>query len=139
MNFAFCNVNSISLPNLRYYAAQSLQLSLSAYYLVCLRLKKIVTYIPQRLTTSGWLNLSRRASHPLYDTTLLGRTGKLHAYLYEIDTLVHQRVEEIVPAMAKRNGTNEELKARDQMEWVGRMNNYRHCAEEVVFKEIIYV
>lgn len=66
-------------------------------------------------------------------------SGKLHAHLYEIDTLVHQRVEEIVIAMAKRDGTNEELKAREQMEWIGRMNNYRHCAEEVVFKEIIYV
>ena len=41
--------------------------------------------------------------------------------------------------MAKRDGTDEGLKARDQMEWVGRMNNYRHCAKEVVFKEIIYV
>lgn len=65
-------------------------------------------------------------------------SGKLYAHLYEIDTLVHQRVEEIVIAMAKRDGTNEQLKANNQMEWVGRMNNYRHCAEEIVFKEIIY-
>lgn len=61
-------------------------------------------------------------------------SGKLYAHLYEIDTLVHQRVEEIVIAMAKRDGTNEQLKANNQMEWVGRMNNYRLCAEEVVFK-----
>ena len=71
--------------------------------------------------------------------TSLLMTGKLHAHLYEIDTLVHQRVDEIVAHMAKRDGTDEGLKARDQMEWVGRMNNYRHCAKEVVFKEIIYV
>ena len=71
--------------------------------------------------------------------TSLLMSGKLHAHLYEIDTLVHQRVDEIVALMAKRDGTNEELKAREQMEWVGRMDNYRHCAEEVVFEEIIYV
>ncbi len=31
----------------------------------------------------------------------------------------------------------EELKARDQMEWVGRMNNIRHSAEEVILAELI--
>lgn len=71
--------------------------------------------------------------------TRLLMSGKLHAHLYEIDTLVHQRVDEIVTAIAKRDGTNEELKAMDQMEWVGRINNYRHCAEEIVFNEIIHI
>ncbi len=71
--------------------------------------------------------------------TSLLMSGKLHAHLYEIDTLVHQRMEELVAHMTKVEGTGEALKARVQMEWVGRMDNYRHCAEEVVFEEIIYV
>jgi hypothetical protein len=36
-------------------------------------------------------------------------------------------------------GINEELKAADQMKWVGLMNNVRSAAEEVVLKELVYV
>src|SRR5690606_17736246 len=42
----------------------------------CLRLKVAVTCYPPRLATSEWLVLSRRESHPLYVTTLLGRTNR---------------------------------------------------------------
>ncbi len=66
--------------------------------------------------------------------TNLLMSGKLHSYLYEIDMLVHQRVDEIVVHMENHDDTEVDLKAR-----VGRMNNYSHCAEEVVFKEMNYV
>lgn len=72
-----------------------------------------------------------------YTSLLL--TGKLNSHLFEINILVNQRVDEIVTAMAKSEGTNEAFKASNQMEWVGRMNNYKHCAEEIVMNEIIYV
>lgn len=42
----------------------------------CLRLKAVVAYYPPRLATSEWLVLSRRESHPLYVTTILGRTNR---------------------------------------------------------------
>ena len=35
-------------------------------------------------------------------------------------------------------GVTEQLKAADQMEWVGRMNSIRSRAEEIVFSELIY-
>lgn len=70
--------------------------------------------------------------------TRLLLTGKLNSHLFEIDTLVHQRVDENVVTMAKAEGTDEDLKASNQMEWVGRMNNYKACAEEIMLKEIIY-
>ena len=50
----------------RYFGAQHLQLLLSACLLLCLRLKKPVTWFPPRLSTGGWLGLSGRDSHPLY-------------------------------------------------------------------------
>jgi len=40
--------------------------------------------------------------------------------------------------MQERQGVNEALKARDQMAWVGTMNNIRNAAEEVVLSELIY-
>lgn len=47
--------------------------------------------------------------------TSLLMTEKLNAHLYEIDTLVHQRVDEIMAHMAKVEGTDEALKGKDQM------------------------
>lgn len=44
----------------------------------------------------------------------------------------------LVEQMKKAEGVNEQLKAADQMEWVGRMNNIRQRAEEVVLSELIY-
>ena len=40
--------------------------------------------------------------------------------------------------MAVKQGITEELKAKDQMAWVGAMNNIRHAAEEFVFEDIVY-
>ena len=49
-----------------------------------------------------------------------------------------QQVEDIVQHFAKTEGTDEKLKAENQMRWVGLMNNYRHCAEEIVLKEVVF-
>ncbi len=40
--------------------------------------------------------------------------------------------------MLERNTIDEELKNTNPLEWTGLMNNYKHCAEEIVFKELIY-
>ncbi len=66
-------------------------------------------------------------------------TGKLNDHLHELDLAAQERVEELVGVMAQVDGTNEDLKATDQMEWVCRMNNYRLRAEEVVFNELLYI
>ena len=44
----------------------------------------------------------------------------------------------LVRQMMERQGITEELKARDQMVWVGVVNNIRNTAEEIVLKELIY-
>ena len=45
--------------------------------------------------------------------------------------------EQIMEELAEADGTNEELKATDQMKWVGLMNNYRQTAQEIIRKELI--
>lgn len=70
-------------------------------------------------------------------TTLL-TSGKLIEHLAEIDQTAQERIDHIVSHLAKAEGVNEELKARDQMRWVGLMNNFIHSAEEIVLKELIY-
>ena len=65
-------------------------------------------------------------------------SGKLWAHLVDIDTSCEKRMDTLIPAMAKREGVTEALKAADQMAWVGRMNNIRSRAEEIIFNELIY-
>ena len=47
------------------------------------------------------------------------------------------RMETLIQQMAEKEGVMEELKARDQMEWIGRMNNIRQRAQEIVRNEIL--
>lgn len=72
-----------------------------------------------------------------YYTTLLF-DGKLVAHLNEIDKAANTRMELLVKQMTKAQGITEELKARDQMAWVGAMNNIRNAAEEIIFNELIF-
>ena len=65
--------------------------------------------------------------------------GTLNSHLHDIDEQANKILEQTVKAFAEADGCDEELKAADQMKWVGLMNNYRHCAEEIIFKELIYV
>ena len=74
--------------------------------------------------------------HGTYTSLLL--TGKLWKHLADIDAACHERMDFLIPAMAKQEGVTESLKASDQMEWVGRMNNIRNRAEEIVLHELIY-
>ena len=72
----------------------------------------------------------------LYTGLLL--SGKLNAHLNEIDDTAHRRMELMTRQVAAAQGITEELKARDQMTWVGAMNNIRSAAEEIVCTELIY-
>ena len=71
-----------------------------------------------------------------YTTMILD--GTLYDHLEEIDRICNERIETMVTAMKKQQGIMEELKARDQLAWVGAMNNIRNVAEEIVLRELIY-
>lgn len=70
--------------------------------------------------------------------TNLLTSGRLSSHLAEIQQTAQRRMEEIVAQMAKAEGVTEELKASDQMKWVGLMNNIQNAAEEMVLAELIY-
>ena len=63
---------------------------------------------------------------------------KLNEHLMEIEQTANERMELLTRQMAATQGVNEELKARDQMKWVGLMNNIRHSAEETILNDLIY-
>lgn len=63
--------------------------------------------------------------------------GTWLAYLEEIDTSAKEMIDKLVKDMATKQGITEELKAKDQMAWVGAMNNIRHSAEEFVLRDFV--
>lgn len=65
-------------------------------------------------------------------------TGTLEPHLKEIGESAQAMFDRIVEQMKKAEGVTEQLKAADQMEWVGRMNSIRSRAEEIVFSELVY-
>ena len=65
-------------------------------------------------------------------------SGKLNSYLADIDKQAEEMFSRLVKQMAEREGVTEQLKADNQMEWVGRMNNIRSRATEIVNHDIIY-
>ena len=64
--------------------------------------------------------------------------GTLNSHLAEIDETASRRLSEILPKMAKEAGATEELKATDQMAWVGMMNALKAQTEEMIISELIY-
>jgi len=72
----------------------------------------------------------------LYTNLLV--SGKLSEHLTEIDKQAEDMFFRLVNQMAECEGVTEKLKANNQMEWVGRMNNIRNRATEIVNTELIY-
>lgn len=66
-------------------------------------------------------------------------SGRLNAYLAEIDKQAQERFERLVEGMKQAQDITEQLKAENALEWIGRMNNIRACAGEIVEREIIFI
>ena len=64
---------------------------------------------------------------------------KLNSYLADIDKQAEDMFLRLVKQMAEREGMTEQLKAENQMEWVGRMNALRSAVTETVNAEVIFV
>ena len=65
--------------------------------------------------------------------------GTLNSYLREVNDQADEMVFQLVKQLAKQEGVTEELKRRDQMAWVGAMNNIRERVNEIVLNELICV
>ena len=103
-------------------------------------------YIPNLKAPEGTYNIGRygrlhsifiKENRPcIYSMKMLN--GTWLAYLEEIDTTAKELIDKLIKDMAVKQGITEELKAKDQMAWVGAMNNIRHSAEEFVLRDFIY-
>ena len=65
-------------------------------------------------------------------------SGQLWTYLADLNEQAQERLSVIVEQMKEAEGVTEDLKAADQMAWVGAMNSIRSRAEEIILRELIY-
>lgn len=95
--------------------------------------------VPESVSIGIWGQHRRRYLREhrkaLYDALLF--SGKLYAHLVDIDHQAQEMLSQLIEQMTTREEITERLKAEHQMEWVGKMNNIRNRAEEIVFNEYI--
>ena len=70
--------------------------------------------------------------------TALVLSGKLTEHLLEVDQTARDQLAALTRQLAADEGVTESLKARDQLEWLRRMNSIRNRAEEIIINELIY-
>ena len=70
--------------------------------------------------------------------TNLLTSGRLNAYLADIDKQAQERFERLIEGMKQAQGITERLKEENALEWVQHLNNIRACAREIVNEEIIF-
>ena len=105
-------------------------------------------YIPNLIATNmkdfkigkyGRMRLRYLKENKKAEYTVLLIENKLQEHLMDIDKTANERFELLMKQFAKKENITEELKATNQMEWVGKMNNIKNAVEEIIFKELIYV
>ena len=105
------------------------------YYIPCLKLPEEEQQ-PIGVWGQRHLRYIKQNSKVLYLNLLT--SGKLNGYLADIDKQAEDMLSRLVNQMAECEGVTEQLKADNQIQWVGLMNNIRQTATEIVNAELIY-
>ena len=106
------------------------------YYLPCLKLPEEEQQ-PVGLWGQRHLRYIKQNRKVFYLNLLT--SGKLNSYLADIDQQAEGMFSRLIKQIAEREGVTKRLKAENQMEWVGRMNNIRNRATEFVNNNLIFV
>ena len=105
------------------------------YYIPCLVLDEEDTK-PIGMWGRKHLRYIKEHRKALYTTLLI--SGKLNSHLAQVDNRATEMFDRLLKQLAEKEGITEQVKAQDQMAWVGAMNNIRNAAEEIVLYEFIY-
>lgn len=92
-----------------------------------------------KLGKYGKMRLKYLKTQKKVDYTILLMEDKLSEHLQETDETATARYNLLMKQFAERENITEELKANNQLEWVGKMNSIKNHAEEIIFNELIYV
>ena len=86
----------------------------------------------------GQRHLRYIREHRIALYTELLTSGRLNAYLADLNEEAEAMLSRLVKQLAEKEGVTEKLKAEDGMKWVQAMNNIRNRAAEVVYNDLIY-
>lgn len=106
------------------------------YYIPCLKLPEEEQ---QPIGVWGQRHLQYIKQHRKVLYLNLLTSGKLNGYLADLDEQAEEMFDNLIMQYKKAEGITEKLKADNQMEWVGRMNNIQQRVTEIINEEIIYV
>ena len=104
------------------------------YYIPCLKLPEEEQHIG--IWGQRHLRYIKQNRKVLYLNLLTSK--KLNGYLADLDKQAEEMFSRLVKQMAEREGVTEKLKVDNQMEWIGRMNNIRSRATEIMNQDIIF-
>ena len=106
---------------------------MASYYFPCLTAEEAT---PIGVWGQRHLRFIRQNRRALY--LELKTSGRLNAYLADVDRQAEIMLDQLMTQMAEREGVTEALKAQNQMAWARRMNSIRNRAEETVQEYLIY-
>ena len=86
----------------------------------------------------GQRHLRYIREHRIALYTELLTSGRLNAYLADLNKEAEAMLSRLVKEIAEKEGVTEKLKAEDGMKWVQAMNNIRNRADEVIYNDLIY-
>lgn len=87
----------------------------------------------------GRLKLNYMKKHKIPEYTEMLLNNELNSYLLDIEDECKNKIEILIKQIAESKNVTEELKANNQLEWVGKMNSIKQSVEEIVLNELIYV
>ena len=82
-----------------------------------------------------YIRYMRENKKAIYTAFLI--SGKLYDHAAEIDRSAEEMYEKLIREMTERDGITEDLKARDQLAWIGAMNNIQHRVNEIILTDMI--
>ena len=97
--------------------------------------------VPEEIRDIGFYGSLRRNYLKDYKKVLYSQlmlTGKLWTYLADLNEICVERRDQMMDQLMETEGVTEELKGRNQMEWIRRVNNIRNRVDEVILNELVY-
>lgn len=104
------------------------------YYIPCIKAPE-----PPKVGRFGMMYHDYLCTHKKVTYSGLMLSGKLKEHIENIDRQAEDMFSQLVDRMKQAEGVTEQLKAKNQMEWVRRMNSIRNRAEEIVKSEVLFV
>ena len=87
----------------------------------------------------GHLRLEYLKEYKKAEYTIMLLDGTLRKHIIDTDIQAKERLEILMNQMLEKNPIDENLKDTNPLKWTGLMNNYKHSAEGIIFKELIYI